>query len=153
LDDWTDRTAALHVRRAAKGLAAASPILWAKERNWPWEAACEVAGISGVSLYPGTKHTTATELIRRGVDPKIVQRALGHAAPRSTDHCVVLADRDTIDVFPEAVSPPIQGTVKALVSKRAQPATRSPETTRRCKGDWRPQRESNPCYRLERPES
>lgn len=29
-------------------------------RKW-WERACKKIGLDGVSLYPGTKHTTATE--------------------------------------------------------------------------------------------
>jgi hypothetical protein len=33
------------------------------------------------------------------LDRERVQKALGHADPRSTDHYVVLADRDTIEIF------------------------------------------------------
>ena len=50
-------------------------------------------------LYAGTKHSTATELFRRGVDRTLIQAALGHADARSTDAYVVLADADTLDVF------------------------------------------------------
>lgn len=64
-----------------------------------WEAACEIAGVRGVPLYAGTKHSTATELFRRGVDRTRIQAALGHADARSTDAYVVLADADTLDVF------------------------------------------------------
>lgn len=35
-------------------------------------------------MYEGTKHSIATELVDEGVD--IVQRLLGHADRRSTDH-------------------------------------------------------------------
>ena len=64
-----------------------------------WESACDKVGVRNVSVYPGTKHTTATDLIRRGYTAKQVQRVLGHASERSTDAYVVLADTDTIDVF------------------------------------------------------
>ena len=67
--------------------------------TWEWKAACDAVGVSGVSVYPGTKHSTATDLIRRGVNRERVQKALGHADPRSTDHYVQLADRDTIEIF------------------------------------------------------
>ena len=50
-------------------------------------------------MYPGTKHTTATELIRRGEARETVQALLGHADPRSTDHYVVLADRFVTDTL------------------------------------------------------
>jgi integrase len=64
-----------------------------------WSAACTQVGVVGVSVYPGTKHSTATELFRRGIPRETIQKALGHADPRSTDHYVVLADEDTLDVF------------------------------------------------------
>ena len=61
-----------------------------------WEKAARQVGVS-VSMYPGTKHTTATELIRRGEARQTVQALLGHSDPRSTDHYVVLADRFVTD--------------------------------------------------------
>jgi integrase len=63
-----------------------------------WEKAARQVGVS-VSMYPGTKHTTATELIRRGEARETVQALLGHADPRSTDHYVVLADRFVTDTI------------------------------------------------------
>lgn len=47
-----------------------------------------------VPLYSGTKHSTATELVRQGVDPNTLKRFLGHADQRSTDAYVVLANDD-----------------------------------------------------------
>lgn len=67
--------------------------------TWEWQKACAAAGVRGVSVYPGTKHTTATDLFRQGVDKDLIQRGLGHKDSRSTDHYVVLADADTLDVF------------------------------------------------------
>jgi integrase len=63
-----------------------------------WNVAARSVGVK-VSLYPGTKHTTMTDLARRGVDSKILQRFAGHADRRSTDHYLVLADQDTLDVM------------------------------------------------------
>ena len=49
-----------------------------------WKIAAESVGVFGVSLYPGTKHTMATDAIRRGVPERSVQAFLGHADVRST---------------------------------------------------------------------
>lgn len=67
--------------------------------TWEWQRACKIAGVEGVSVYPGTKHSTSTDLFRRGVDRKTIQHALGHKDDRSTEHYVVLADADTLEVF------------------------------------------------------
>jgi site-specific recombinase XerD len=59
-----------------------------------WRRALERAfpeNTPDVPLYAGTKHTTATDLVRRGVDADTLQRFLGHADRRSTDGYVVLA--------------------------------------------------------------
>jgi site-specific recombinase XerD len=60
------------------------------------------ASATAASIWrPPTRaqYSTATDLIRRGVNRERVQKALGHADPRSTDHYVQLADRDTIEIF------------------------------------------------------
>jgi len=49
-------------------------------------------------VYPGTKCSTATDLIRQGVSPKLLQRFLGHADQRSTDGYVVLAEAEVKDL-------------------------------------------------------
>ena len=62
-----------------------------------WERAKHAAfgaAAPDVPLYAGTKHSTATELVRRRVDAKTLQRFLGHADARSTDAYVVLASDD-----------------------------------------------------------
>lgn len=56
--------------------------------------ATEKAGVEWVPPYAATKHTTATELIRSGTNPKMLQRFLGHADQRSTDAYVVLGLED-----------------------------------------------------------
>lgn len=63
-----------------------------------WNVAAKSVGVT-VSLYPGTKHTTLTHLARQGVDAKRLQRFAGHADRRSTDHYVLLADQDTVDMM------------------------------------------------------
>ena len=63
-----------------------------------WNVAARSVGVT-VSLYPGTKHTTLTNLARQGVDAKRLQRFAGHADRRSTDHYVLLADQDTVDIM------------------------------------------------------
>jgi integrase len=50
-----------------------------------WMRACRAVGVA-VGMYEGTKHSMATELVERGVDLGLVQRVLGHADRRSTDH-------------------------------------------------------------------
>ena len=49
-----------------------------------WRDACEKVGVRGVSLYPGTKHTFATDADARGVRERDLQAMLGHADPKST---------------------------------------------------------------------
>lgn len=63
-----------------------------------WNVAARSVGVT-VSLYPGTKHTTLTNLARQGVDATRLQRFAGHADRRSTDHYVLLADQDTVDIM------------------------------------------------------
>lgn len=49
-----------------------------------WLRACKAAGLEPVPLYSGTKHSMATDAIRRGVQERYVQEVLGHADVRST---------------------------------------------------------------------
>ena len=49
-----------------------------------WKTAAESVGAFGVTLYPGTKHTMATDAIRRGAPERSVQAFLVHADVRST---------------------------------------------------------------------
>ena len=48
-----------------------------------WRRACQKAGI-GINLYQGTRHSLPSQAINAGVDPKIIQKMLGHKDPRST---------------------------------------------------------------------
>jgi len=75
-------------------------------RMWPhkalqrvWNQALERAGLPHVSLYEGTKHTMATDAIRRGVPERALQRFLGHASVQSTRRYARLADNALIEVL------------------------------------------------------
>lgn len=75
-------------------------------RIWPhkalqrvWAAALEAADLPHVSLYEGTKHTMATDAIRRGVPERHLQRFLGHASVQSTRRYARLADNALIEVL------------------------------------------------------
>jgi integrase len=64
-----------------------------------WRGACRAVGVAGVSLYPGTKHTMATDAIRRGVPERSVQAMLGHQDPRSTRIYARLGDQALVQVL------------------------------------------------------
>jgi hypothetical protein len=52
-----------------------------------------------VGLYEGTKHSTATELLRRGINEHVIQALLGHADVRSTRRCARLADQALVEAL------------------------------------------------------
>jgi len=64
-----------------------------------WRLACQRVGVAGVSLYPGTKHTMATDAIRRGVPERSVQAMLGHRDLRSTRGYARLGDQALVQVL------------------------------------------------------
>jgi len=75
-------------------------------RMWPhkalgrvWSRALEDAELPHISLYEGTKHTMATDAIRRGVPERALQRFLGHASVQSTRRYARLADNALIEVL------------------------------------------------------
>ena len=49
-----------------------------------WRAAAARVGVTDARLYEGTKHTMATDAIRRGVSERALQAFLGHSDARST---------------------------------------------------------------------
>ncbi len=57
-----------------------------------WERACERAEVPKLSLYEGTKHSFATDAVRRGVPERVVQRMLGHRDVTSTRRYAKLAE-------------------------------------------------------------
>jgi integrase len=63
-----------------------------------WNKACEEVGVR-VSLYTGTKHSTATELRRQGVPLDVIQKLCGHRDPRSTEVYTKLADQALVEAI------------------------------------------------------
>ena len=66
-----------------------------------WNAALERVGFPHVPLYEGTKHSFATDAIRRGVSEYLLQKFLGHAHPESTRRYARLADAALVQVLPK----------------------------------------------------
>lgn len=63
-----------------------------------WHAACREVGVT-VSLYEGTKHSLATELLRQGVSERVLQALLGHRDPRSIRRYARLADQALVEAI------------------------------------------------------
>jgi integrase len=79
----------LRLKRAALFL---NPLARTAHRRWSidtlenvWNAAERRAGVRHVGLYAGTKHTSATEALRRGASLEQIKAALRHADVRSTE--------------------------------------------------------------------
>jgi len=64
-----------------------------------WAKAVEAAGLPHVKLYEGTKHSFATDAIRRGVSERLLQRFLGHSSVVSTRRYARLADGALVEVL------------------------------------------------------
>jgi len=64
-----------------------------------WIRAGESVGIEGVRLYEGTKHTMATDAVRRGVSERALQTFLGHRDVRSTRRYARMGDEALISVL------------------------------------------------------
>jgi hypothetical protein len=58
-----------------------------------------------ISLYEGTKHSMATDAIRRGVPERYLQRFLGHKNMQSTRRYAHLADNALIEVLRPSKTP------------------------------------------------
>jgi len=65
-----------------------------------WVAAARAAGLEGVGLYEGTKHSFATDAAARGVPERSLQAFLGHRDVRSTRRYAQMADGALLDVLP-----------------------------------------------------
>jgi hypothetical protein len=85
-------------------------------------------------MYEGTKHSTATAAIRRGVSLEHIQAALRHADAASTRVYAKLARGGAFDILrnPARVS-------------HSYPAENRPENTNEINGLWRGGRDSNPA--------
>ena len=49
-----------------------------------WDKACKKAGIEGAQFYPGTRHSSATHALSRGVQERQIMEFLGHTTPIMT---------------------------------------------------------------------
>jgi len=63
-----------------------------------WRAACASVGVTS-KLYEGTKHSTATDLLRSGVQERTIQALLGHRDMRSTRRYARLADEAIVEAI------------------------------------------------------
>ncbi len=63
-----------------------------------WAKAVKAAGLPHVKLYEGTKHSFATDAIRRGVSERALQRFLGHASLTSTRRYARFAEEALLEV-------------------------------------------------------
>ena len=63
-----------------------------------WKAAYIATGVE-ISLYEGTKHSRATDLLRQGVSERVLQALLGHRDARSTRRYARLADEALVDAI------------------------------------------------------
>ena len=52
-----------------------------------------------ISLYEGTKHSRATDLLHQGVSERVLQALLGHREARSTRRYARLADEALVDAI------------------------------------------------------
>ena len=92
----------------------------------------EAAALPGISLYQGTKHSFATDAIRRGVPEWFLQRFLGHASVESTRRYARLADNAMLEVLPPRRSARRQAADKPSENepKRNQDVRRGPSRIR-----------------------
>ena len=79
---------------------------WAhKPLQTRWSAALEAAGMPAICLYEGTKHSFATDAIRRGVPERHLQTFLGHASIESTRRYARLANNALVEVLRRPTEP------------------------------------------------
>jgi integrase len=64
-----------------------------------WIRAAESVGIADVRLYEGTKHTMATDAVRRGVSERALQTFLGHSDARSTRRYARMSEEALVSVL------------------------------------------------------
>ena len=50
-----------------------------------WQRACDKAGVERISVYEGTKHSTATHLKGLGADDRMLAAMMGHSDTRSVE--------------------------------------------------------------------
>jgi len=73
----------LYFFRKKTGKTFGGKLLW----RW-WKRACDNLGIEGVPLYPGTKHSTATDL-KRSLGAARAREATGHSTNKAFERYIV----------------------------------------------------------------
>lgn len=72
---------------------------WSHWALWAlWKKAAELAGVPGVKLYEGTKHSFATDALARTGDAWALQRVLGHSDERSSKRYALVGDAALVAV-------------------------------------------------------
>jgi integrase len=106
LADWLERHVSQRDRLQGDRPLFVNPGGKSNDKRWnywslidEWRKAARTAGIPGVSLYEGTKHSTATALRRAGVPLDVIQRAAGHKDPRSTERYAQLANQAVVEAL------------------------------------------------------
>jgi integrase len=100
-----------------------------------WNDAVESAGLPHISLYEGTKHSMATDAMRRGVSERALQRFLGHTSVQSTRRYARLADNALLEVLrsPSAVWRQVGDKEFCNEPERNQTVSGGPSRTRTCR--------------------
>ena len=65
-----------------------------------WRKSCAKLGVEGVPLYPGTKHTTASDLARKFPE-RLVKQTTGHTS-KAFERYLVLGEEDCVTLYEEA---------------------------------------------------
>ncbi|WAC08963.1 MAG: hypothetical protein OS130_07215 [Thermodesulfobacteriota bacterium] len=73
----------LYFFRKKTGRTFGGKLLW----RW-WKRACDNSGVEGVPLYPGTKHSTATDL-KRSLGATRAREATGHTTNKAFERYIV----------------------------------------------------------------
>jgi integrase len=108
LRDWIDRHLSTDARLRRLSLFT-NPRTGRRWTHWAlrdrWLKAAKSVGLKRARLYEGTKHTMATDAVRRGVSERALQTFLGHADVRSTRRYAKLADEVLISVLRPTPTP------------------------------------------------
>jgi hypothetical protein len=122
LVEWIERQVDRHARLQRAPLFV-NPRTGRRWSHWAlrdrWIRAAKSVGIEGVRLYEGTKHTMATDAVRRGVSERALQTFLGHSDARSTRRYARMSDEALVSVLRPTPSSPN--------SVDLSPACRQPE--------------------------
>jgi integrase len=123
LVEWIEREVDRHARLQRAPLFV-NPRTGRRWSHWAlrdrWIRAAKSEGIEGVRLYEGTKHTMATDAVRRGVSERALQTFLGHSDARSTRRYARMSDEALVSVLRPTPSSPN--------SVDLSPACRQPES-------------------------